>query len=140
MLFSGGKERQTFGVSLHSGQILYECSMKGCGNESHASSGDVLVIQRLGQIVRAVEPRTGAERWNFSVAQHDLKLISDCHGLNQESVNYQLKVIVPEGLICALDIENPNKIIWKHKVNVFAFFSTCLRSSICFNFCSIFLV
>lgn len=91
--------------------------MKGCGNDSRSSNvGDILVIQRLGQIVRAVEPRTGSERWNFSVAQHDLKLLSECHGQLQTQINYQLKVIVPEGLICAVDINNPSKVLWKHKV------------------------
>lgn len=116
LVISGGKESHTFGVSLQNGRILYECSMKGCGNDSRSSNvGDILVIQRLGQIVRAVEPRTGSERWNFSVAQHDLKLLSECHGQLQTQINYQLKVIVPEGLICAVDINNPSKVLWKHK-------------------------
>lgn len=116
LVISGGKESHTFGVSLRSGRILYECSMKGCGNDSRSSNvGDILVIQRLGQIVRAVEPRTGSERWNFSVAQHDLKLLSECHGQSPTQINYELKVIVPEGLICAVDIKDSSKVLWKHK-------------------------
>lgn len=104
------------GVSLQTGEVLYECSMRGCTDDGSRPAGDVLLVQRMGQVVRAVEPRTGAERWNFSVAQHDLKLISECHSSGQSSVALDLKVIVPEGLVFAMDPENPSVILWKHKV------------------------
>ncbi|KAL0269936.1 UNVERIFIED_CONTAM: hypothetical protein PYX00_007511 [Menopon gallinae] len=118
LVISGGKESQTFGVSLQSGKILYECSMKGCENSSRANDvGDILVIQRLGQTVRAIEPRTGSERWNFSVAQHDLKLLSECHDQESNELNFDLKVIVPDGLICATDVKDKNKILWQHRFN-----------------------
>ena len=33
---------------------------------------DILIVKRETQVVRAIEPRTGAEKWNFSVSTHDL--------------------------------------------------------------------
>lgn len=45
------------------------------------SSGEFLIIRRHSQIVRAIEPRTGTERWNFSVGRHEASLLhgdADC--------------------------------------------------------------
>ncbi|XP_026687024.1 uncharacterized protein LOC103519911, partial [Diaphorina citri] len=51
--------------------------------------------------------------WNFSVGQHDLKFLpdenSDCHHNVRPPVQVHLKVIVPEGLLCAMSKEEPNK-------------------------------
>lgn len=82
-------------------------------------------MQRITQTVRAVDPRSGTERWNFSVAQHDLEIVSptQCIG-NVKShdivpVDIEYKVIVPEGLLCAVSRDNPNNVIWKHKVRCY---------------------
>lgn len=91
--------------------------MKNCGNVSHSTDvGDVLVIQRRAQTVRAVEPRTGTEKWNFSVAQHELKLITECHSFQNEGTDYMLRVVIPEGIIYAADTQKPDNILWKQKV------------------------
>jgi len=56
-------------------QVRYECSMEGCQNFfGDDNMDDVLVVQRETQTVRAVEPRTGQEKWNFSVSQHNLDI------------------------------------------------------------------
>lgn len=65
-------------------------------------------------------------RWNFSVGQHELSFISDtadnCHQKSavpaELSDDSELKVIVPEGLICSVD-KSTGEIIWKHKVMEF---------------------
>jgi len=74
----------------------YECSLElGCKSYTASSAGaeasgaatldDVLVVQRETQTVRAVEPRTGQEKWNFSVSQHNLELSSSlCHQQEQD--------------------------------------------------------
>jgi hypothetical protein len=62
-------------------------------------------------------------RWNFSVGQHELSFISesmvDCHqnGRNpaELSDDSELRVIVPEGLICSVR-KSSGEIFWKHKV------------------------
>ncbi|KAK6639093.1 hypothetical protein RUM43_007363 [Polyplax serrata] len=119
LVISGGKETHTFGVSLQTGNTIYECSMKNCGNVSHSTDvGDVLVIQRRAQTVRAVEPRTGTEKWNFSVAQHELKLITDSfQSFQNEDTDYKLRVVIPEGIIYAADTQKPDNILWKQKLN-----------------------
>ena len=115
--------------------------MQGCKNstdinptygtkaESHEHPIDpvldeVIIVRRQTQTIRAVEPRTGGERWNFSVGQHEIELLKpsdDCHTANDQSetdsrfLDLELKVIVPEGVICAVDKNAPNVIVWKHK-------------------------
>lgn len=59
----GGKESRTYGVEVDTGRVLYECSLGGCDNLTETeAAGDVMLVQRLTQTVRAVEPRTGVER------------------------------------------------------------------------------
>lgn len=138
-------------MSAHSGQIIYECSMRGCinnteidtdssgnGNEMPNDTGstinaapsppiddEVIIVRRKTQTVRAIEARTGEERWNFSVGQHELESIGssdDCHSSAKSENNVQeyltnldLRVIVPEGLICAVRKNEPSVILWKYK-------------------------
>lgn len=128
-VISGGKESRTYGVIAHSGRLIYECSMEGCVNltEGMGSKDDennILVVRRQTQTVRAIEPQTGVERWNFSVGQHDIKFLNDhspeCHGEKKDTNNktpedYQVKVVVPEGIVCIVSKAQPDKIIWKQK-------------------------
>lgn len=122
LVISGGKESRTYGVEVDTGNVLYECSMTGCDNLTDNTeddvSGDIVLVQRQTQTVRAVEPRSGIEKWNFSVGQHDVKISSvdstDCHSdKGREGSDIVLKVIVPEGLVCALN--RTGQIIWTHK-------------------------
>lgn len=140
IVISGGKETISYGVSATSGRIMYECSMKGCVNstadgtdlnddtDSQVSptviNEDVIVVRRQTQTVRAIEPRTGEERWNFSVGHHELELFQssdDCHStkINNDVhtflMDLDIKVIVPDGVICAVRKTAPNVILWKHK-------------------------
>ncbi|GAB0088934.1 Eukaryotic translation initiation factor 2-alpha kinase [Sergentomyia squamirostris] len=130
---SGGKETRSYGISMKNGQVIYECAIGGCQNRTDALEGgvqdtadphdplldDVIVLRRQTQTVRAVDPRTGAERWNFSVGHHDLNIArsENCH-LDPEAdleINYDIKLVVPEGLVCAISKTSPNTILWKHK-------------------------
>lgn len=87
--------------------------------------GEVIIVRRKTQTVRAIEARTGEERWNFSVGQHELESIGssdDCHSSSRSENNVQefltnldLRVIVPEGLICAVRKNEPSVILWKYK-------------------------
>lgn len=122
LIISGGKESRTYGVDINTGRVLYECTMNRCDNitEDEKVPGDVVLVQRLTQTVRAVEPRSGIERWNFSVGQHDVKIATDpsasCHkSTAADPSDLLLKVIVPDGLVCALSRSKPGVVIWKHK-------------------------
>ncbi|XP_046598910.1 eukaryotic translation initiation factor 2-alpha kinase isoform X2 [Neodiprion lecontei] len=126
LVFSGGKETQSYGVSSLTGQILYECNINGCTNKTDGNDQidqEVLIIQRFQKTVRAIEPRTGHERWNFSVGQHVLSLVSqedlDCHddapAPLKVDLKFELKVIVPEGRILAVDKLQPDAVLWQHQ-------------------------
>lgn len=108
--------------------------MHGCTNSTELDpNGDdsikvttdeeIVVVRRQTQVVRAIEPRTGGERWNFSVGQHELELVrlsDDCHSSttpNEVILDYELKFIVPEGIVYAVRKATPHIIEWKHKLD-----------------------
>ncbi|CRK97783.1 CLUMA_CG011162, isoform A [Clunio marinus] len=141
MVISGGKEVRLYGINTRTGNVIYECSMNDCKNrknhsdvveEDQESEGesqfnplidDILVVKRQTQTVRAIEPRTGLERWNFSIGHHELDLHSNenCRSQNNEGEQNQfiqdidLRVIVPDGIICGYSKKNPNDILWRQK-------------------------
>ncbi|XP_035898058.1 eukaryotic translation initiation factor 2-alpha kinase-like [Anopheles stephensi] len=150
LVISGGKETRSYGVSMQSGQLIYVCTMQGCKNATElamevAGDGgkygppedagvgtldpmqeDLLVIRRQTQTVRAVESRTGSERWNFSIGHHEVEKMSneDCRGgkerreVNPVILDLDLRVIIPEGVICAVRKSAPGEIVWRHKFDV----------------------
>ncbi|CAN7990465.1 unnamed protein product [Ixodes hexagonus] len=88
LVITGGKEARSYGINLHSGQapcftlrhclqLRYVCTMSGCNQTKDDDYGteDVLVVKRDTQTVRAVEPRSGQERWNFSVGENHLSML-----------------------------------------------------------------
>lgn len=142
LLILGGKETRSYGVSARSGRVMYECSMQGCkdtldfNNELDQYGGpyeienehldpqldDIIIIRRETQTVRAVEPFKGSERWNFSVGNHELELLKsgDCHNRpysehDETLLDLELKVIIPEGIVCAVNKHTPNVILWKYQ-------------------------
>ncbi|XP_008552622.2 eukaryotic translation initiation factor 2-alpha kinase [Microplitis demolitor] len=126
LVFSGGKEIQTYGVTSNNGKILYHCTINGCNNNTDGDRlyDDVLIIQRLQQTIRAVEPATGTEKWNYSVGTHELNLVAterpcfqnpNHHNNHYEDDNIDIKVIIPQGLIWAIDKSNPTKILWRYQ-------------------------
>uniref|UniRef100_A0A182N7B5 non-specific serine/threonine protein kinase n=1 Tax=Anopheles dirus TaxID=7168 RepID=A0A182N7B5_9DIPT len=145
LVISGGKETRSYGVSMQTGQLIYICTMQGCKNATelamesseHGKYGppeetldpqqeDVLVIRRQTQTVRAVESRTGSERWNFSIGHHEVEKMSseDCRGGRERRevdpvvLDLDLRVIIPEGVICAVRKSAPGEIVWRHKFSV----------------------
>ncbi|XP_058791921.1 eukaryotic translation initiation factor 2-alpha kinase-like [Phymastichus coffea] len=123
IIFSGGKETKTYGISSNTGRILYECKMSSCTNATDGESlveEDILIVRRHQHTIRAGEPRSGIERWNFSVGQHDLIMLpranSDCHQENLSiNLDIDLRTIVPEGLIIAFSKTNPAIKLWEYK-------------------------
>lgn len=133
MVISGGKEVRRYGVNTRTGHVVYECSMAGCSNknrtelldeesESPSDLDDIMVVTRQTQTVRAIEPRTGNERWNFSIGHHELELIQNenCHGAKDDELDkfimdLDLRVIVPDGIICGYSKTSPNTVLWKQK-------------------------
>ncbi|GFS15480.1 eukaryotic translation initiation factor 2-alpha kinase [Elysia marginata] len=76
----GSKDIKNFGVDIKSGQLIFHCGSEGCHRskgkaEDGIVDGDnVLVITRNTQVVRSVDVKSGHEKWNFSVGQHEIRL------------------------------------------------------------------
>lgn len=81
----GGKSLTTYGLGAYSGKLRYICSAVGCSRwgEEELESEDVLLLQRTQKTVRAIRPRSGMEKWNFSVGNFELKLLPEIQsGMN----------------------------------------------------------
>lgn len=108
--------------------------MSGCTNSTNldpdnddsikpTTDEEIIVVRRQTQTVRAIEPRTGGERWNFSVGQHELELIrspDECHSQmssDELALDYELKFIVPEGIVYAHRKQTPDIIEWERKLD-----------------------
>uniref|UniRef100_A0A1A8I4G3 Eukaryotic translation initiation factor 2-alpha kinase 3 n=2 Tax=Nothobranchius kuhntae TaxID=321403 RepID=A0A1A8I4G3_NOTKU len=82
----GGKSLTTYGLGAYSGKIQYICSAGGCTRweDNEVEAEDVLLLQRTQKTVRAIRPRSGMEKWNFSVGSFELKFIPE----KQSQVNF----------------------------------------------------
>lgn len=81
----GGKSLTTYGLGAYSGKLRYICSAVGCSRwgEEEMDAEDVLLLQRTQKTVRAIRPRSGMEKWNFSVGNFELKLLPETQsGMN----------------------------------------------------------
>ncbi|XP_020834728.1 eukaryotic translation initiation factor 2-alpha kinase 3 [Phascolarctos cinereus] len=75
----GGKSLTTYGLSAHSGKVKYICSAMGCRrwDDEELEQEDVLLLHRTQKTVRAVGPRSGHEKWNFSVGHFELRYVPE---------------------------------------------------------------
>ncbi|XP_016400989.1 eukaryotic translation initiation factor 2-alpha kinase 3-like [Sinocyclocheilus rhinocerous] len=82
----GGKSLTTYGLGAYSGKLKYICSVVGCSRwgDEEGEPEDVLLFQRTQKTVRAVRPRNGFEKWNFSVGNFELKFIPEI----QSNINF----------------------------------------------------
>uniref|UniRef100_A0AAQ6A2H8 non-specific serine/threonine protein kinase n=1 Tax=Amphiprion ocellaris TaxID=80972 RepID=A0AAQ6A2H8_AMPOC len=81
----GGKSLTTYGLGAYTGKLRYICSAGGCSRwgEDEVETEDVLLLQRTQKTVRAIRPRSGMEKWNFSVGNFELKLLPEMQpGIN----------------------------------------------------------
>ncbi|XP_071506558.1 eukaryotic translation initiation factor 2-alpha kinase 3-like [Diadema antillarum] len=96
----GGKEMKTFGINARTGSLHYICGSSGCqmyGNEQDDDQ-DIIVIQYTRQTVRAVDQRSGSERWNFSVGQHDITFLEGDRPSKEDHPSWEEDD--EEGLVC----------------------------------------
>lgn len=76
VLAAGRSDNKWFGIRLSDGSLLYECSFDDCqpNNENESTSDEVLIVQKKSHGVRAVDPRTGKEKWNMFTSQFKISL------------------------------------------------------------------
>uniref|UniRef100_A0A6J0UQ68 PRKR-like endoplasmic reticulum kinase n=1 Tax=Pogona vitticeps TaxID=103695 RepID=A0A6J0UQ68_9SAUR len=75
----GGKSLTTYGLSSYSGKVRYICSAMGCRrwDDDEIEQEDIILLHRTQKTVRAVGPRSGNEKWNFSVGHFELRYVPD---------------------------------------------------------------
>ncbi|XP_064275086.1 eukaryotic translation initiation factor 2-alpha kinase 3 isoform X2 [Passer domesticus] len=75
----GGKSLTTYGLSSYSGKVKYICSAVGCRrwDDEESEQEETLLLHRTQKTVRAVGPRSGNEKWNFSVGHFELRYVPD---------------------------------------------------------------
>ncbi|XP_062325061.1 eukaryotic translation initiation factor 2-alpha kinase 3 [Osmerus eperlanus] len=142
----GGKTLTTYGLGAYSGKLRYICSAVGCSRWGEDETGpeDLLLLHRTQKTVRAVRPRSGLEKWNFSVGNFELKLVSDQQsGLSflegelasgdmwkeerrdgqrviQEEAQVEnqdlvIKVSVPDWKVLAFSTKSGGQLVWEHQ-------------------------
>uniref|UniRef100_A0A6Q2XBD2 Eukaryotic translation initiation factor 2-alpha kinase 3 n=1 Tax=Esox lucius TaxID=8010 RepID=A0A6Q2XBD2_ESOLU len=123
----GGKSLTTYGLGAYSGKLRYICSAVGCSRwgEEEAEPEDVLLLQRTQKTVRAVRPRSGLEKWNFSVGNFELKFVPDVqltsNFLEGEMVSgpgspdLVIKVSVPDWKVMAFSTQPDGQLVWEHQ-------------------------
>ncbi|XP_063548313.1 eukaryotic translation initiation factor 2-alpha kinase [Cydia strobilella] len=104
LVIAGAKETVWQGIDTTTGSVLYECGSAGCSSEQQATAAGrhVLVLRRHANTVRALDPRSGQEKWNFSVAEHQLALSvsPDCLGpATAGAGQVAVHVAMPEGTV-----------------------------------------
>ncbi|XP_003737567.2 eukaryotic translation initiation factor 2-alpha kinase 3 [Galendromus occidentalis] len=132
-VLTGGTEIKTFGLDPRTGQVRYICSTDGgCLNltDSDGKVGtpgdadDVVVIRRHSQTVRAIEPRSGTERWHFSVAENEVQYVpetSTCgrkasHESHHSRKGETVRILASKGLVTSSK-RNSNDINWEIRLS-----------------------
>ncbi|CAH0562470.1 unnamed protein product [Brassicogethes aeneus] len=101
LVIAGGYEVRTYGVGFETGKILYECSQLKCEKDQHTNYEDVIMVERNTQVIRAVEPKTGHERWNFSVGLNNVHITALSCVDKTKPVDLNITAILPEGILKA---------------------------------------
>ncbi|MFH4976904.1 hypothetical protein AB6A40_003613 [Gnathostoma spinigerum] len=113
---AGGSIVSTTGVDPITGKEKYSCSSLNCEKRKGSDcSFHTLVIRRNTQTVRAANPATGSERWNLSVAEYALSLISSDpvfkYVPNEPTANIAVRLRPPDGVVMALN--NCGRTLWE---------------------------
>ncbi|CAG2105756.1 unnamed protein product, partial [Medioppia subpectinata] len=133
LVITGGQESHISGIDIATGRVFYECGLKGCPTtqlNENETFDNLILIKRITQTIRAIDPRSGRQKWFFSVTEpHLSETSSGCHDSTDSSGNpitdesedilkdTDFKVIVPNGFISAKIHSKHNDQIngWSHR-------------------------
>lgn len=121
LLFTGGRETKMVGINARTGEVNYVCTMDGGCNNFTTDNGDddVIIVGRHTHTVRAIEPRSGREKWQFSVGEHDVKYIESvpaCSQANKVDIvdENEVKLLVCKGVVSSLN-RVTKEMNWSHE-------------------------
>ncbi|XP_030020669.1 eukaryotic translation initiation factor 2-alpha kinase isoform X2 [Manduca sexta] len=120
LVIAGARETLWVGVDANTGGVVYECGSSGCNNEQQTAgaSRDVLVLRRHSNTVRALDPRNGNEKWNFSVAEHQLAMNRrECVGGTgpRPAAPVHVTVALHDGVV-AIRTPEGRQLMWQRKL------------------------
>ncbi|XP_044766134.1 eukaryotic translation initiation factor 2-alpha kinase [Coccinella septempunctata] len=118
LVMAGSIEVKTYGIGFRSGQVFYECSPLRCKNitENADAEDDMLVLKRTTQTVRAIELRTGNEKWNFSVGDVNVNLPRiSCIDVNARKIKWNITAVLPDGLLEVDHVLNDAHVSWQYQ-------------------------
>ncbi|XP_026332066.1 eukaryotic translation initiation factor 2-alpha kinase-like [Hyposmocoma kahamanoa] len=121
LVIAGARETLWLGVDANTGGVLYECGTSGCSSEQQTAGAgrDVLMLRRHSNTVRALDPRSGTEKWNFSVAEHQLAVSRrECVGTKPGPPNVAVAVAIalPEGVL-AITRPGERQPLWQQQLD-----------------------
>ncbi|KAJ0172104.1 hypothetical protein K1T71_012077 [Dendrolimus kikuchii] len=119
MVIAGARETHWLGLDASTGGVVYECGTTGCSGEQTAGQGrDLLVLRRHSNTVRALDPRTGNEKWNFSVAEHQLALSRrECTGgVNSGPASPVTVAVALHDGVVAIRSSGDKRLLWQQKL------------------------
>uniref|UniRef100_A0A4W6C6A8 non-specific serine/threonine protein kinase n=1 Tax=Lates calcarifer TaxID=8187 RepID=A0A4W6C6A8_LATCA len=118
----GGKSLTTYGLGVYSGKLRYICSAVGCSHwgDNEIETEDVLLLQRTQKTVRAIRPRSGMEKWNFSVGNFELKLVpereqTESQQNQNQNLDLVIKVSVPDWKVMAFSSKPDGQLVWERQ-------------------------
>ncbi|XP_046850195.1 eukaryotic translation initiation factor 2-alpha kinase 3-like isoform X2 [Xenia sp. Carnegie-2017] len=122
----GGKNLWQTGIDPETGKVIYSCSDDGCSRYETESMQGILVLKRTQRTVRAVNERTGTERWNFSVGQHKLSFVDVNENVSHQpldenvllNMKRKIQVAIPEGIVTMVTRSKTGKqkTLWKQQL------------------------
>lgn len=118
LVMAGSIEVKNYGLGFRSGKLSYECSSSVCTNNTEEldKDDDILILRRSTQTVRAIELRTGVEKWNFSVGDIDIKLPqASCIDLTAKRRQWNVTAVLPDGVIQVTQILDSIATSWHYK-------------------------
>ncbi|CAG9531655.1 unnamed protein product [Cercopithifilaria johnstoni] len=119
---TGGIFVTSTGIDPLTGKIRYRCTAGKCMQyeiTTNDSSRYTLIMRKNTQVARAADPVTGTERWNLSVGEYDISLVSSDHSLRfeQASVPAHISFLLepPSGSVSAVD--NCGNLKWEKRLS-----------------------
>ncbi|XP_071827738.1 eukaryotic translation initiation factor 2-alpha kinase 3-like [Apostichopus japonicus] len=123
----GSKSTRTYGINANTGKLVYSCSPEECTNigPQPSASDDVIVTKFQQHVVRALDQRTGDEKWNYSVGQHDVKYLVGyetnadefCRGRDEMlwDESTELRISMEYNMVFGVKETNHREILWSHE-------------------------
>ncbi|KAL3982575.1 Protein kinase domain family protein [Acanthocheilonema viteae] len=119
---AGGTFVTSTGIDPLTGKIRYRCTAGRCMQyeiTTNDSSLYTLIVRKNTQIARAADPVTGIERWNLSVGEYDISLVSSDDLLRFEvpSIPAHIHFLLepPSGSVSAVD--NCGNLKWEKRLS-----------------------